>query len=88
MPATTKWDHELHYACRHPVRRDGEIHASRPDGQGRDTGERKPLERLETLWFNTGSLCNIECDHCYIESSPTNVRLVYLGLADVDGVSG
>ncbi len=36
------------------------------------------LTHLETLWFNTGTLCNIECANCYIESSPTNDRLVYL----------
>jgi len=40
------------------------------------------LKRLETLWFNTGTLCNIECANCYIESSPTNDRLAYLTLAD------
>ncbi|MEL6317735.1 MAG: radical SAM protein [Pseudomonadota bacterium] len=33
---------------------------------------------VETLWFNTGTLCNIACANCYIESSPTNDRLVYL----------
>lgn len=37
----------------------------------------------KTLWFNTGTLCNIECANCYIESSPVNDRLVYLTLADV-----
>jgi uncharacterized Fe-S cluster-containing radical SAM superfamily protein len=42
-----------------------------------------PLVRLRTLWFNTGSLCNITCDNCYIESSPRNDRLAYLSLADV-----
>jgi len=41
------------------------------------------LEHLDTLWFNTGTLCNIECGHCYIESSPSNDSLEYLGLADV-----
>src|SRR5271169_6972818 len=41
------------------------------------------LKRLETLWFNTGTLCNIECANCYIESSPTNDRLVYLTAAEV-----
>lgn len=41
------------------------------------------LEALETLWFNTGTLCNIECAHCYIESSPTNDRLVYLSRDEV-----
>lgn len=33
---------------------------------------------LQTLWFNTGTLCNLECANCYIESSPRNDRLVYL----------
>ncbi|MGE3248633.1 MAG: radical SAM protein [Hyphomonadaceae bacterium] len=41
------------------------------------------LEALETLWFNTGTLCNITCAHCYIESSPRNDRLAYLSLEDV-----
>jgi MoaA/NifB/PqqE/SkfB family radical SAM enzyme len=41
------------------------------------------LKRLETLWFNTGTLCNLTCGHCYIESSPKNDRLVYLTAAEV-----
>jgi uncharacterized Fe-S cluster-containing radical SAM superfamily protein len=40
--------------------------------------------QTKTLWFNTGTLCNIECTNCYIESSPTNDRLVYLTVADVE----
>jgi uncharacterized Fe-S cluster-containing radical SAM superfamily protein len=49
------------------------------------TGERRaivPLGRLETLWINTGTLCNITCQNCYIESSPTNDRLVYISAAE------
>ncbi len=42
------------------------------------------LHRLETLWFNTGTLCNLACATCYIESSPTNDALAYLGLGDVE----
>lgn len=42
-----------------------------------------PLSNPETLWFNTGTLCNITCANCYIESSPTNDRLVYLTHAEV-----
>ena len=38
---------------------------------------------LKTLWLNTGTLCNIECRNCYIESSPKNDRLVYLTPGDV-----
>src|SRR5438876_81376 len=50
------------------------------------TGERRarvPLRALETLWFNAGTLCNLTCGHCYIESSPKNDRLVYLRAAEV-----
>ncbi len=42
-----------------------------------------PLKHLDTLWFNTGTLCNIECKNCYIESSPTNDRLVYLSAREI-----
>ena len=41
------------------------------------------LRRLETLWFCTGTLCNLACENCYIESSPRNDALVYLGAAEV-----
>ena len=42
-----------------------------------------PFKALETLWFNTGTLCNLACDNCYIESSPKNDRLVYLTRLEV-----
>jgi uncharacterized Fe-S cluster-containing radical SAM superfamily protein len=45
---------------------------------------RVALDRLETLWFNTGTLCNLACKSCYIESSPTNDALIYLTAAEVD----
>jgi len=48
-----------------------------------DVRARVAYNRTKTLWFNTGTLCNIECVNCYIESSPTNDRLVYLTVADV-----
>src|SRR3954452_22937876 len=41
------------------------------------------LKALETLWFNTGTLCNLICRNCYMESSPLNDRLAWLSLADV-----
>ena len=41
------------------------------------------FRRLATLWFNTGTLCNLTCDNCYIESSPRNDRLSYLTAAEV-----
>lgn len=44
---------------------------------------RVALDALETLWFATGSQCNIACLNCYIESSPTNDQLVYLTRRDV-----
>jgi len=64
---------------------------ARPLGRFEDpdwtaAGERRArvgLRALETLWFNTGTLCNVTCVHCYIESSPSNDRLVYLDAAEV-----
>lgn len=44
-------------------------------------GERRAkvgLRGLKTLWFNTGTLCNLACVNCYIESTPKNDRLVYI----------
>lgn len=41
------------------------------------------LGNLDTLWFNTGTLCNIECTRCYIESGPKNDQLSYLSVDDV-----
>ncbi len=41
------------------------------------------LRSLETLWFNTGTLCNLTCRNCYIESSPRNNRLSYLSRDEV-----
>jgi hypothetical protein len=44
---------------------------------------RVPLTSLETLWINTGTLCNIACINCYIESSPSNDRLEYITASEV-----
>ena len=41
------------------------------------------FNKLKVLWFNSGTLCNLACENCYIESTPTNDRLVYLSLEDV-----
>ncbi len=50
------------------------------DGQARAS---VALKNPETLWFNTGTLCNIECLNCYIASSPTNDALVYITAEEV-----
>ncbi|MBT3358678.1 MAG: radical SAM protein [Rhodospirillales bacterium] len=41
------------------------------------------LTRLRTLWFNTGSLCNITCRNCYMDSNPKNDALAYISEDDV-----
>ena len=41
------------------------------------------LSALRTLWVNTGTLCNITCRNCYIESSPKNDALAYLTAAEL-----
>jgi MoaA/NifB/PqqE/SkfB family radical SAM enzyme len=50
-----------------------------------DTRASVSFRGLDTLWFNTGTLCNLTCANCYIESSPRNDRLGWLGLDDVRG---
>lgn len=50
------------------------------------TGETRAsvkLGTIKTLWFNTGTLCNLACESCYIESSPVNDRLSYISLTEV-----
>lgn len=49
-------------------------------------GERRAvvaLRALRTLWINTGTLCNITCRNCYIESSPKNDALACISAAEV-----
>ncbi len=42
------------------------------------------LVKLETLWVNTGTRCNLQCQNCYIESSPTNDELLFISKQEVD----
>ena len=50
-----------------------------------ETRAKVSLTNLSTLWFNTGTLCNLSCLNCYIESTPRNDRLVYLTHSEVLG---
>ncbi|PYC49358.1 radical SAM protein [Litorivita pollutaquae] len=67
------------------------IHGAANDGKFTDPaltakGEARATVALagaKTLWFNTGTLCNITCANCYIDSSPTNDALVYMTAAEV-----
>ena len=44
-----------------------------------------PLISLDTLWFQVaGTLCNIECTHCFISCSPTNRSHAMMTLAEVE----
>ena len=43
-----------------------------------------PLFALDTLWFQVaGTLCNLQCTHCFISCSPTNHAHEMLRFADV-----
>lgn len=44
------------------------------------------LHELNTLWLNTGSICNLACENCYIESSPRNDRLAFINISDIEPV--
>ncbi len=52
--------------------------------EARNIAEPPPVQaltRLETLWVNTGTLCNLACTSCFMESTPTNDSLAYMPLA-------
>jgi len=43
-----------------------------------------PLAHLDDLWFQVGgTLCNLECKHCFISCSPHNHSFGFLGLESV-----
>jgi AdoMet-dependent heme synthase len=43
-----------------------------------------PLLALDTLWFQVaGTLCNLQCTHCFISCAPTNDRHAMMSLAAV-----
>jgi MoaA/NifB/PqqE/SkfB family radical SAM enzyme len=45
-----------------------------------------PLLALDTLWIQVaGTLCNIECTHCFISCSPRNHSHEMMSLASVEG---
>ncbi len=46
---------------------------------------RVALQGLDTLWVNTGTLCNLACAGCFMESSPRNERLAFLTRSDLAG---
>lgn len=67
-----------------PIANDGKFRDRHVTADGQTRASVK-LSHPETLWFNTGTLCNITCAHCYIESSPTNDALVYISADEVSG---
>jgi len=47
---------------------------------------RLPLQHVSTLWFQvTGLLCNLECTHCLVDSSPSNHALAFLDRNTIRG---
>ena len=42
------------------------------------------LSELRTLWFNTGTICNLACKNCFMHSTPKNDSLSFLGIHDVE----
>lgn len=50
-------------------------------------GPRVELKSLDELWFQvSGTLCNLECTHCFISCSPHNNSFGYLSLETVERV--
>src|SRR3972149_2810172 len=50
---------------------------------------RVELTSLDELWFQvSGTLCNLECTHCFISCSPHNDKFGYLSLETVERMLG
>ncbi len=46
---------------------------------------RAPLRALDTVWLQVaGTLCNLQCTHCFISCSPTNAEHAMMTLAEVE----
>jgi molybdenum cofactor biosynthesis enzyme MoaA len=46
---------------------------------------RQPLHALDHLWFQVGgTLCNLECSHCFISCGPDNREFGMMGPAEVE----
>ena len=44
-----------------------------------------PLKKLETLWMQVGgTLCNLECTHCFISCGPKNDTITMMTLGQVE----
>lgn len=47
----------------------------------------QPLRALDHLWFQVGgTLCNLECSHCFISCGPDNRSFGMMSLAQVEGL--
>jgi predicted phosphodiesterase len=73
----------LAFICGAPV--EWPVEQAACDARG-DEAEAVPsrvaLAALKTLWINTGTLCNLACARCYIESSPRNDALAYISAGE------
>lgn len=75
----------LHFArsveCRWPI-----PEPASPMNEESGALARVKLAALETLWINTGSLCNLSCAACFMESTPRNDALAYMSAGEVSNL--
>lgn len=46
--------------------------------------QKNGIKKIDELWINTGSRCNLSCIHCYVDSNPENDYLNQLSLSDIE----
>ncbi len=45
------------------------------------------LENLDNLWFQvSGTICNIECKHCFNNSGPKNHKFEFMSFEECDNL--
>lgn len=66
------------------IRRSSTLHDAPPRARHATVG----LSGLRTLWFNTGTLCNLTCVHCYIGISRNDAQALPTPISEVGFTRG
>jgi organic radical activating enzyme len=83
-PSSATWESDMSPLAKPAVRPLDPAKFRDPDVTAKgEVRARVAFAGLSTLWFNTGTLCNLTCPNCYIESSPSNDSLVYISAGEV-----
>ena len=70
------------------LRQPEQPHESLPGIETNQCTDHEPNGELRFLWIELTNRCNLECGHCYSESSPSSPCVGQLGLRDFESIIG